>query len=180
MELVLLDIVRAIWALRRDRGFVVLALSVLVLVLGGTAFYWVWENLSVLDALYLSVMTLTTVGYGDVKPVTAAGKIFTVLFVIMGIGILLAFLAAIATELQKRSLLHRPLARFAARGDGLPPEPLQPEAGDYDVLVIGSDDASRETALAAARLGLRVVVAQEGRVHATSHSGSFASPVPPA
>jgi voltage-gated potassium channel Kch len=154
MELVLLDVLRAIWSLRRDRGFIVLAVTAALLVVSGAAFYWVWENLSVLDSLYLSVMTLTTVGYGDVKPVTTAGKIFTMFFVIMGIGVLLAFLAAIAS-------------RLAARGEDVEPElPTAFGNGRYDVLVIGVDDSSRETALAAAKLGLRVVLVEEGHIQA--------------
>ena len=172
MEVVLLDICRAIWSLRRDRGFVVLALTTLVLIVGGTGFYWVWEDLSGLDSFYLSVMTLTTVGYGDVKPVTTAGKIFTIFFVIMGIGVLLALLSAIASQLRRQSVLHRPLARLAARRDGASPH--EPELlvatpnGAYDVLVIGADDSCRETALAAAKLGLRVVLVEEGHIQARS------------
>jgi voltage-gated potassium channel len=169
MEIVLLDILRAIWALRRDRGFVVLAVSALTLVVGGAAFYWMWEDLSVLNSFYLSVMTLTTVGYGDVKPVSVMGKVFTIVFVIMGIGILLAFLATIAGQLQKQSLLHRPLARLTARHEGdTEVETLEVSPnGGYDVLVIGVDDASRETALQAAKLGLRVVLVEEGHIHAS-------------
>lgn len=44
------------------------------------------EHLPWLDAIYLTTTTITTVGYGDVVPVTAAGKIFTILFMICGVG----------------------------------------------------------------------------------------------
>jgi voltage-gated potassium channel len=168
MEVVLLDVLRAIWSLRRDRGFLVLALTTLVLIGGGTGFYWVWENLTGLDSFYLSVMTLTTVGYGDVKPVTTVGKIFTVFFVIMGIGVLLALLSAIASQLRRQSLFHRPLSRLAARREEeFEPEFLVASANrGYDMLVIGVDDASREAALEAAKRGLRVVLVEEGHIHA--------------
>jgi hypothetical protein len=177
MELVLLDVLRAIWALRRDRGFVVLALTAFVLFVGGSAFYWVWEDLGPLDSLYLSVMTLATVGYGDVRPETAAGKIFTMFFVIMGIGVLLAFLTSIAGQLRRQSLWHRPLARLSARREA----EIEEEAellsaaaanGGYDVLVIGVNAASQDVALAAAKLGLRVVVVEEGHIHAGAGSRS--------
>jgi pyruvate/2-oxoglutarate dehydrogenase complex dihydrolipoamide dehydrogenase (E3) component len=49
--------------------------------------------------------------------------------------------------------------------------------GAYDVLVIGIDDASRETALEAAKLGLRVVLLGEGHIHAGPELGQ---PVRPA
>jgi voltage-gated potassium channel Kch len=50
------------------------------------------------DALYFSVATLTTVGYGDFSPQTAAGKLFTVVYVLVGVGLLLAFLSRVAGQ----------------------------------------------------------------------------------
>jgi voltage-gated potassium channel len=44
------------------------------------------EHLPWLDAIYLTITTISTVGYGDVVPVTAAGKIFAILFIICGVG----------------------------------------------------------------------------------------------
>jgi voltage-gated potassium channel len=41
----------------------------------GTLFYWRVEGCSILDAIYFSVITLTTVGYGNLAPTTAAGKV---------------------------------------------------------------------------------------------------------
>jgi voltage-gated potassium channel Kch len=50
------------------------------------------EGWSYVDSLYFSVVTLTTVGYGDFSPQTNAGKLFTVLYIIIGVGIILAFI----------------------------------------------------------------------------------------
>lgn len=44
------------------------------------------EHLSWLDAIYVTVTTLSTVGYGDIVPVTVAGKIFTIFFIVSGVG----------------------------------------------------------------------------------------------
>ena len=44
------------------------------------------ENLSPLDAAYLTVTTLATVGYGDIHPLTAPGKIFAMIIIILGVG----------------------------------------------------------------------------------------------
>ena len=43
---------------------------------------------SVFDAMWWSVATLTTVGFGDVYPVTVGGKIFTFIILIIGLGII--------------------------------------------------------------------------------------------
>lgn len=84
-----------------DPEFRMMLSSVLVLVLSGVLFYTRVEGWSVLDSFYFVIITMTTVGYGDFSPVTAAGKLVTVFFILAGIGLFLAFLsriAALATE----------------------------------------------------------------------------------
>ena len=54
------------------------------------------EKLSTLDSLYLSFMTLTTIGYGDVHPVTDLGKIFTMVYATVGLGIMAMFISVVA------------------------------------------------------------------------------------
>jgi hypothetical protein len=51
---------------------------------------------SVLDALYFSVITLTTVGYGDFSPQTPAGKKFTMIYVLIGLGLISGFVFLLA------------------------------------------------------------------------------------
>ena len=45
-----------------------------------------------IHSLWFSVMTLLTVGYGDLIPSTAASKLFTILYVLVGAGILVGFI----------------------------------------------------------------------------------------
>ena len=52
----------------------------------GTTGYIFLEGLSPVDALYLTVTTLSTVGYGDIIPRTPMGRIFTILLIIGGVG----------------------------------------------------------------------------------------------
>lgn len=44
------------------------------------------EQLSWTDAVYLTVATIATVGYGDIVPVTASGKVFTASLIVLGVG----------------------------------------------------------------------------------------------
>ena len=85
----------------QDRGPLLLVASLLIV---GVCFYTVVEGWSVVDAVYFSAMSLATVGFGDIVPVTAAGKIFTVVYVLVGIGILVSFFTALTArtlELQR-------------------------------------------------------------------------------
>ena len=59
----------------------------------GTVGYLLIEKLSFLDALFMSVQTLTTVGYGTIKPLSDAGKIFTIIYILFGV-ILFLYIAA--------------------------------------------------------------------------------------
>lgn len=87
------------WRDPETRALVILTLVMLV---GGTFFYRQAEGWTVLDSLYFSVITLTTVGYGDLSPTTPASKLFTIFYLLLGIGIILAFVNAVAKNAMQR------------------------------------------------------------------------------
>lgn len=100
---ILVRFVRAVGSSWRDPEFRGLFGLVVVTLASGTLFYWQVERWSILDSLYFSVITLTTVGYGDLAPSTSAGKVFTMLDIFVGIGIILGFVNAVAERsLQRR------------------------------------------------------------------------------
>jgi voltage-gated potassium channel Kch len=111
MPLLVFSAFRAIWTLRRDPQFVSLALLATIAIISGTGFYSLVEGLRVVDAFYFSVVTLTTVGYGDLAPETDAGKLFTAVYVLVGIGILLAFVTTVAAKVSQMPLLQAPKSR---------------------------------------------------------------------
>ncbi len=84
-----------------------LFIFVAVIIAIGTVFYMIVEQWSFVDAYYFSVMTLTTVGYGDVTPVTTLGKLFTTLYVFGGLGIVFAFIQTLATQQTKKPFAKR-------------------------------------------------------------------------
>jgi voltage-gated potassium channel len=114
MPVLLLGMLRAFWALRRDGQFRSLALLTVLAIVSGTGFYSIVEGFRFVDAVYFSVVSLTTVGYGDLAPETDAGKLFTAVYVLVGVGILLAFVTALAARMTQTTLLpHRRPARPA-------------------------------------------------------------------
>lgn len=70
----------------------------------GTLFYHYFEHFDYVDAFYFSVITLTTVGYGDLHPVTDVGKLFTTLYIVVGIGILMAFIDTLSQRMVKNKM----------------------------------------------------------------------------
>jgi voltage-gated potassium channel len=60
------------------------------LLVGTLVYHWL-EGWNFLDSLYFCVISLATVGYGDLTPTTPAARAFTIVYVINGIVILLAF-----------------------------------------------------------------------------------------
>ena len=72
----------------------VLVLSAFGLVALGTVVYRYIEDWSWVDSFYFSVVTITTVGFGDLTPTTDGGKLFTVLYIVVGISIFTTYLNA--------------------------------------------------------------------------------------
>lgn len=63
---------------------------------GAAFFYNSVEGWGLLDAFYFSVITISTIGYGDLAPQTALGKLFTIEYVLIGLGLFVASASAIA------------------------------------------------------------------------------------
>ena len=71
-----------------------------ILLAAGTIFYSWMEGWSLLDSLYFSIITLTTVGYGDLSPTTSASKAFTIVYIIFGMILIAASISVLAMERQ--------------------------------------------------------------------------------
>ena len=64
----------------------IIVLVVSIITLGTTGYMWL-SNYSFVDAIYMTVITVTTVGFGEVKPFTPEEKIFTIFLILTSITV---------------------------------------------------------------------------------------------
>src|SRR5579872_16762 len=76
------------------RRLAYIALAMALTLAGGTAgFVWI-ENYPVFDAFYMTLTTVTTVGYGEVHTLSKAGRVFNCFLILFGVVIMLLAIGA--------------------------------------------------------------------------------------
>ncbi len=90
---------------RNRSGLQMAILGLLVAIVVGTIVFYELEGWSLLDSLYATAQTVTTVGYGDVTPRTTAGKAFATLFMMVGVGVVLYALTATVQSIVQSELV---------------------------------------------------------------------------
>ncbi|RUM37115.1 MAG: potassium channel protein [Desulfobulbus sp.] len=84
---------------------ILLVLSLFVgIILCGTLGYMFLEHLSFWDSMYLTIITIATVGYGDLVPVRPGGKVFTIFLLFAGAGLVMYTLSKITEAMVEGSL----------------------------------------------------------------------------
>jgi len=66
----------------------------------GAVMYHFLEGWNWIDCFYFSIITLSTIGYGDFSPATDAGKIFTIFYIILGVGVILSFISTVHNHFE--------------------------------------------------------------------------------
>ncbi len=80
---------------QRQVRFALVAAVIIVMI--GVTGYMLIENMPFIDALWMTVETLTTIGYGDVVPRTTQGRVFTLFFIVIGLSVFAFGLQAAAS-----------------------------------------------------------------------------------
>lgn len=88
----------------------IIAVAALLTISIGSVVYMEIEGWTLLDAVYFCVVTLATVGYGDLHPTTPLGRAFTIAYIMVGVGIIAAFITGLAK--------HRPMGLANRIADG--------------------------------------------------------------
>src|SRR5687768_2761180 len=58
----------------------------IAIVLGATIWYWAIEGFMFINALYQTIITVATVGFGEIERLDTSGRIFTMLVILIGVG----------------------------------------------------------------------------------------------
>lgn len=124
-------------------------LAVPALVALGTIGYMVLEGWSLSDALFMAVTTITTVGYGEVRPLTERGRAFTIVLLLVGLAALWYGLSVLVSVVVEGELGTRWGARRMERQ-------LKEVRGQH--IVAGYGRVGRQTAQALRDLGQQVVI----------------------
>jgi hypothetical protein len=85
-----------------DPEFRAIFVALVTLLISGAIIYSAEEGWTVIDSLYFCVMTLSTVGQGELHPTTNLSKLFTILYVVVGVGLFLAFVVKLVGQRGRR------------------------------------------------------------------------------
>ena len=90
------DLGRAVGVAFRTPRFLALLFFTTLIGAAGAVAYHVLEGWPLIDSFYFAVVSMATVGYGDLAPKTPAGRLFTIGFLILGIGMFVLTVTALA------------------------------------------------------------------------------------
>ena len=116
---------QADWALMRK-----MVLAVLLYLAAGVAFYMRYEDWTLLEAVYFCVVTATTAGYGDLIPTSDNSRIFTMFFVLVGIGMIaiaVAIAGGLMLERQEQEIYRAMMAEKTKAASGKDPAASRPQ-----------------------------------------------------
>ena len=91
------------------------ALLILLVIVTGTIGYSLIEGWSLWDAFYMTIITITTVGYFEVHPLSTAGRVFTVAIILVGVGAFFYAFTLFMALLASGTLLERRERKRLAR-----------------------------------------------------------------
>ena len=99
---------RSFW--RRDAGVLACAASLVGVLVSGTVGYRVVESWTWWESFYMTIITVSTVGYGEVRPLSPEGRIFTTILICLGVGVV-----AVAASVVFKAIVQHQIVVFMER-----------------------------------------------------------------
>lgn len=99
---------------RKDRHALISLTALITVIIAGTIAFKILEDWTVIEALYFTVATITTVGYGDLHPTTDASRLAAIGLLLLGVTTVLTSLTVLGTRYihHQERLLERRLKSF--------------------------------------------------------------------
>lgn len=150
---------------RRSRRHLVRGITALVLILfSGALWYKYVEGWTWIDAIYMSVITLTTVGFGEINPLTPRGRLFTMVFLLTGVGVI-AYILNNFTESIVQGYLQAGLRLHKRRRD------MESLTGHYIICGFGRTGRQIAAEFAAEKVPFIVVDSDDASIQLAQGAG---------
>jgi voltage-gated potassium channel len=135
------------------RKFQIILAGLVCLLVGGTIGFMLLEGMGFIDSLYMTVITLSSVGFEEVKPLDSTGRIFVIFLIFFGVT-LVAFGAAVIGQWVLEDQLHEMVTRRKME------KALKNLNGHH--IIAGYGRVGRQVALEFQRRGVEFVVMEKG------------------
>jgi len=129
--------------------FLLALIFILILIAAGTTGYLIIEDWSLIDSIYMTFVSLTTVGYGEVHPLSEGGKIFTIVFLTVSLITIGYTLSTVITFIFEGHVKHTLKERKMKKILGLIKE---------HYIICGYGDVGREAAQELSRKHIPFVI----------------------
>jgi voltage-gated potassium channel len=133
------------------------------LTMAGTFGYMWIEHWSAFDALYMTVITLSTVGFGEIRPLSTAGRAFTMMLIVTGVGSLAYLASSMAQYIASGTLTGIFRSQRMQRAI---------DALDEHFIVCGYGRVGRHVAEDLTARGVRVVIVERDSTLLTGCNGT--------
>lgn len=95
---------KEIWKFIQRENLDRVLLVIVILLIFSSVTYSIVEKKTIIDSLWWTIVTVTTVGYGDISPVTLLGRLVAIINMIVGIGVLAILSASLASVLVSKKI----------------------------------------------------------------------------